>query len=122
MMGAVAKIPVIDIAGGGDQTKVARELVDAAVEHGFIYIKSTGVDFPPEAIEDAFNMVLLFSSRPQQHSMLTLSQSRKLFAAPVEDKARCKIQQNNRGWAGMQVETLDPKTQRVSQVVEVGFI
>lgn len=99
-MGVVAKIPIIDISGGGEQLEVARELVDAAVEHGFIYIKNTGEDFPVEVIQNAFNM------------------SKKLFGAPVEDKARCKIQQNNRGWAGMQVETLDPKAQRVGDFKE----
>lgn len=56
-MGVVAKIPIIDISGGGEQLEVARELVDAAVEHGFIYIKSTGEDFPVEVIQNAFNMV-----------------------------------------------------------------
>lgn len=56
-MAKVAKIPVIDISGGGDQTQVARELVEAAIEHGFIYIKNTGRDIPVEAIESAFGMV-----------------------------------------------------------------
>lgn len=56
-MGAVAKIPIIDISGGGDQAQVARDLVDAAVEYGFIYIKSTGIDFPVDVLEDAFDMV-----------------------------------------------------------------
>ena len=78
-MAAVAKIPVIDISGGGDQTKVARELVDAAVEHGFIYIKSTGVDFPPEAIEDAFNMVLTQEQIFEQEAFTDLSPVKDTF-------------------------------------------
>ena len=53
-----AKIPVIDIsAEGKEQAQVARDLVEAAVEHGFIYVKNTGKDIPVEAIENAFNMV-----------------------------------------------------------------
>lgn len=37
-----------------------------------------------------------------------------LFQAPLEEKQRCAIQPNNRGWSGMHIETLDPKNQRVS--------
>ena len=58
-MTEVAKIPVIDIAAGGEeQSKVAKELVEAAIEHGFIYIKNTGQDIPLQAVESAFNIVL----------------------------------------------------------------
>lgn len=52
-----AAIPVIDISGDGDQEQVARELVDAAVRHGFVYIRSTGKDIPAQAIDDAFSLV-----------------------------------------------------------------
>jgi isopenicillin N synthase-like dioxygenase len=57
-MATAAKIPVIDIAAEGDhQAQVAKELVEAAVEHGFIYIKNSGKDIPVAAIENAFSMV-----------------------------------------------------------------
>lgn len=56
-MAKVAKIPVIDLSGE-DQTQVAKELVEAAIEHGFIYIKNTGQDIPIEAIDGAFEMVM----------------------------------------------------------------
>jgi hypothetical protein len=56
-MAEVAKIPVIDISGDGDQTQVAKELVEAAIEHGFVYIKNTGKDIPVDAIDGAFEMV-----------------------------------------------------------------
>jgi isopenicillin N synthase-like dioxygenase len=55
-MAQVAKIPVIDISGD-DQTQVAKDLVEAAIEHGFVYIKNTGKDLPVEAIDGAFEMV-----------------------------------------------------------------
>lgn len=101
-MAKVAKIPVIDVAAaaGEDQAQVAKDLVEAAIEHGFIYIKNTGKDIPVDVIEDAFNL------------------SRKLFAAPLEEKQQCKIQLNNRGWSAMQYETLDPKNQRVGDYKE----
>nr|XP_003649066.1 uncharacterized protein THITE_120638 [Thermothielavioides terrestris NRRL 8126]AEO62730.1 hypothetical protein THITE_120638 [Thermothielavioides terrestris NRRL 8126] len=99
-MAHVAKIPVIDVSGDGDQAQVARELVDAAVEHGFVYIRNTGKDIPVEAIDAAFEM------------------SRRLFDAPLSEKQACTIQQNNRGWSAMNYETLDPANQRVGDFKE----
>jgi isopenicillin N synthase-like dioxygenase len=61
-MAEVAKIPVIDISGDGDQTRVAKELVEAAIEHGFVYIKNTGKDIPVDAIDGAFEMVIMHAS------------------------------------------------------------
>lgn len=58
-MASAAKIPVIDISatGGEDQLRVAKELVDAAVEHGFVYIKNTGADISADAVDSAFALV-----------------------------------------------------------------
>ncbi|KJZ71771.1 hypothetical protein HIM_08856 [Hirsutella minnesotensis 3608] len=86
-----AAIPIIDLAG--DQADVARQLVAAAQDHGFIYIRNLGDDVTPRDIDQAFAL------------------SRKLFDAPAEEKQKCAIQ-NNRGWAGMHVEALDPKNQK----------
>ena len=55
-MANVAKIPVIDISGA-DQKAIARDLVEAAIEHGFVYIKNLGHDIPIEAVENAFQLV-----------------------------------------------------------------
>ncbi|KAI5924366.1 2OG-Fe(II) oxygenase superfamily protein [Camillea tinctor] len=102
-MSGIAAIPVIDIsAEGTDEAQIAKELVDAAVEYGFVYVKNTGRDISVEQVENAFNV------------------SRALFSSPLEDKQRCKIEKNNRGWSGMHTETLDPKTQRVGDFKE-GF-
>jgi isopenicillin N synthase-like dioxygenase len=57
-MANVAKIPVIDISGS-EQKDVARDLVEAAIEHGFVYIKNWGHDIPIEAVENAFQLVYL---------------------------------------------------------------
>ncbi|CAK7197675.1 hypothetical protein SEUCBS139899_000323 [Sporothrix eucalyptigena] len=101
---SAAPIPVIDLTGadegGAAREAVARELVEAAVEHGFVYIRNTGLDIPAAAVNGAFDI------------------SRKLFKLPAESKEPCKIQKNNRGWTGMHVETLDPKTQRVGDTKE----
>ncbi|KAI0969686.1 hypothetical protein F4678DRAFT_437914 [Xylaria arbuscula] len=103
-MTRTASIPIIDISSeqGADFARVAKELVDAAVEHGFVYIKNTGKDISYSQIEHAFDV------------------SRTLFQSSLEDKERCKMEKNNLGWSGMHTETLDPKTQRVGDFKE-GF-
>jgi len=55
-MATAAKIPVIDLSGD-DQAQVAKDLVEAAIEHGFVYIKNIGNDIPLEAIDGAFALV-----------------------------------------------------------------
>lgn len=52
-----ANIPLIDLAGG-DQLEVARQLVDAAAEQGFIYIKNRGQDISVEDIDSIFDLVI----------------------------------------------------------------
>lgn len=55
-MTKAATLPVIDIsAKGADQAQVAKELVDAAIDYGFVYIKSQ--DISAEQIDNAFNLV-----------------------------------------------------------------
>ncbi|KAF5024886.1 hypothetical protein F66182_3044 [Fusarium sp. NRRL 66182] len=79
-----ANIPIIDVyAPGVDQKEVAKQLVDAAENHGFIYIRNLGRDMPAADIDGAFDLV------------------RKTFECPVEEKQRCTIQTNNRGWLGI---------------------
>lgn len=101
-MASAAKIPLIDISATGDdaQLNVAKELVDAAVTHGFVYIRNTGADIPPDAVDRAFDL------------------GKKIFDAPLEEKVKCTIQKNNRGWGGMKYETLDPKNQKVGDLKE----
>ncbi|KAI1501096.1 2OG-Fe(II) oxygenase superfamily protein [Biscogniauxia marginata] len=100
-MAGAATIPIIDIsAEGTDQAQVAKELVDAAAEYGFVYVRNTGQDIPAEQVEKAFTV------------------SRILFGSPLEDKQRCKIGRNNQGWSGMHTETLDPETQRMGDLKE----
>ncbi|CAI4213927.1 unnamed protein product [Parascedosporium putredinis] len=90
---ATAPIPVIDLAAAGkSEQEIAKELCDAAIEHGFIYIRSEGVDVSVEAVDRAFE--ILFTE------------------TPAEEMEKCRIQKNNRGWSGIRSETLDPKTQR----------
>lgn len=57
-MAGTATIPIIDIsAEGADQIQVAKELVDAAVEYGFVYVRNAGRDISTEQIENAFGLV-----------------------------------------------------------------
>ncbi|KAI0138832.1 hypothetical protein BJ166DRAFT_544075 [Pestalotiopsis sp. NC0098] len=101
-MSEAANIPIIDISADRvDEVEIAKALVDAAAEYGFVYIRNTGKDISAEQVQGAFDL------------------SRKLFLeTPVEEKQKCSIQKNNRGWSGMHTETLDPKTQRVGDFKE----
>ncbi len=57
-MARAASIPIIDVSGEqGDPASIARELVDAAAEHGFVYIRNTGQDLSPAQVEQAFDIV-----------------------------------------------------------------
>jgi hypothetical protein len=57
-MPGAAAIPIIDIsADGADELEVAKALVDAAAEHGFVYIKNSGKDISAKQIEHAFSVV-----------------------------------------------------------------
>ncbi|KAF4120444.1 Isopenicillin N synthase [Geosmithia morbida] len=97
-MSVSADIPIIDLSGPQDD--VARQLVDAAEKHGFIYIRNLGKDIGPDAIDEAFEL------------------SEKIFDSPLEEKQRCTIQTNNRGWSAMHSETLDPSSQKVGDYKE----
>ena len=55
-MTSTAQIPIIDIASN-DDAKLADKLVEAAIEHGFIYVKNLGHDISPAQIEGAFSVV-----------------------------------------------------------------
>ncbi|KAG5950944.1 hypothetical protein E4U53_004131 [Claviceps sorghi] len=93
-----ADIPLIDLSG--DPAIVANQLVDAAAEHGFIYIRNLGHDISPASVDEAFAL------------------GKKLLDAPLAEKQACSIQTNNRGWTSMHAETLDPKNQTVGDFKE----
>ncbi|KAI0129133.1 hypothetical protein BJ170DRAFT_682917 [Xylariales sp. AK1849] len=96
-MSEAAKIPLVDIAAEGvDESDIARELVDAACTFGFVYIKNTGKHIPVDQLCNVWEI------------------SKTLFRSPLEEKQRCTIGKNNRGWTGMHAETLDPKLQKAS--------
>ncbi|KAG5974028.1 hypothetical protein E4U56_005012 [Claviceps arundinis] len=91
-------IPLIDLSG--DPSTVASQLVNAAAEHGFIYIRNQGHDIPAGSVDEAFEL------------------GKKLLDAPLAEKQGCSIQTNNRGWTGMHTEMLDPKNQKVGDFKE----
>ncbi|KAL5604139.1 hypothetical protein BROUX41_002126 [Berkeleyomyces rouxiae] len=104
MSSSLANIPIIDIgADGVSEASIGKALVDAAAEHGFIYIKNTGQVMAVDRIQKTFDI------------------SKTLFKeTPLDEKKQCTIQTNNRGWSGMQSERLDPKNQKVGDFKE-GF-
>ncbi|RCI16968.1 hypothetical protein L249_2069 [Ophiocordyceps polyrhachis-furcata BCC 54312] len=115
-MTSAAPIPVIDLAA--DQALVARQLVAAAEDHGFIYIRNLGLDIPTPDIDRAFALASLLPGIPSirlfplPDRIFDRHQCEKLFAAPLEEKRRCLIHRN-RGWSGMHTETLDPSKQKI---------
>lgn len=53
-----ARIPVVDICSKeSSESDIAQELLEAAIDNGFVYIKNTGRDIPIEAIEHLFGYV-----------------------------------------------------------------
>ena len=86
------RLPVIDISEF--TVKVGKQLLDAAIEFGFLYIDTTGSGFTEVMVDREFEL------------------SRRFFALPESEKGACRIDETNRGWTGMHGEILDPKLQR----------
>jgi hypothetical protein len=87
-MPEAAAIPIIDIsAEDADELEVAKALVDAAAEYGFVYIKNTGKDISVKQVQDAFNIV---SVQPKSWGFVDLLSSLPIFLpAPLEADAMC---------------------------------
>ncbi|KAF1933266.1 Clavaminate synthase-like protein [Didymella exigua CBS 183.55] len=90
-------IPVIDISNPSDE--IARQVLDAASTHGFLFIKNDGVTIPPQDIDDMFKASKDFFSRSEEH---------KSEYAIHSDQAGGI----NRGWVKMAGEALDPEGQK----------
>lgn len=89
-------IPVIDISEPSEQT--ARELLDAATDYGFVFIKSKDVGFNADVIDHMFALVCQCPSNTHSCSSEIPSngganpiQSRKFFHSPEEEKEPCRI-------------------------------
>ncbi|KAF3037247.1 hypothetical protein E8E12_006697 [Didymella heteroderae] len=90
-------IPVIDISNPSND--VARQVLEAASTHGFLFIKNDGVTITPQDIDDMFKLSRDFFSRNDEH---------KAEYAIHSDKAGGI----NRGWVKMAGESLDPEGQQ----------
>ncbi|KAF2148234.1 Clavaminate synthase-like protein [Myriangium duriaei CBS 260.36] len=93
----MADIPIIDISEANRHA--ARQLLEAATDNGFVFIKpnnTTGIS--ASEIDDMFDL------------------SKAFFACPTAVKSECAINSaasgKNRGWLGMHGETLDPAKQK----------
>ncbi|GLA79119.1 hypothetical protein AtubIFM55763_002039 [Aspergillus tubingensis] len=98
-VGPPIDLPVLDISNPLDP-EAGKALLAAATKYGFLYVDSRGTDFTAAEVDHAFEL------------------SKKFFASPVEEKAACRIEPNNRGWSGMHSETLDPEHQRTGDFKE----
>jgi isopenicillin N synthase-like dioxygenase len=56
------QIPVVDISDPDAEDRIAAELVNAAIVHGFVYIRNRGIDIPIDAVDEAFALVIRLPS------------------------------------------------------------
>ena len=87
------QIPVIDLTANIES--LGKDVVDAAEQYGFVFIRNQTQGISAEAIERAFDLVWppvrwLLVSR----SNVSGNQSRTLFRSPREEKEKCSISSN----------------------------
>ncbi|KAM5448404.1 hypothetical protein MaudCBS49596_005494 [Microsporum audouinii] len=85
------QLPVIDISN--TTAAVGKEVIDAAIRYGFLYIDTASSCFSKEEIDSTFKM------------------AEEFFASPIEQKKKVEIKEDNMGWTAMHKETLDPEHQ-----------
>ncbi|KAI5304170.1 hypothetical protein KEM55_000186 [Ascosphaera atra] len=89
---SAVELPVIDISQATPEA--GKEMLNAAIEYGFLYVDSTSTEFSKKTVDEMFDL------------------SRRFFKeTPFAVKDRFRIGGNNRGWSGMHSETLDPEHQ-----------
>ncbi|EED22027.1 oxidoreductase, 2OG-Fe(II) oxygenase family, putative [Talaromyces stipitatus ATCC 10500] len=92
-MASPIQLPIIDISDPLNPA-VGKDMLDAAIKYGFFYVHGKGSDFSAAEVDSTFDL------------------SKKFFALPNEEKEKCRIRTDNRGWSGMHSEILDPEHQR----------
>ncbi|KAH8683829.1 oxidoreductase [Ilyonectria robusta] len=105
-----AEIPVLDISSlKDDDPQTAESLVAAFVRHGFVYIRSLEKDIATGDINQAFAISKEFFDSPAAEKAKTPLKDAS-YALMTEMGERANTWQN-KGWGGVQSETLDPKLQ-----------
>ncbi|KAH0602670.1 uncharacterized protein H6S33_008320 [Morchella sextelata] len=87
-------MPIVSLISLQDSSECASNLLEAAQTLGFVYITSEGSNISTEKIDRMFQL------------------SKKFFSSPREEKEKCRISADNKGWSSMHSETLDPQNQR----------
>jgi isopenicillin N synthase-like dioxygenase len=93
------QLPVVDISEVS--VEASKRVLDAAVQHGFLYIDPRGTGFTEDMVNREFDF------------------SRQLFALPTAEKQMFQMNEINQGWNGMHGEILDPQVQRKGDFKEV---
>ncbi|KIV89854.1 hypothetical protein PV10_07222 [Exophiala mesophila] len=83
-------LPIINISNLTPET--GKQVLEAAVRHGFLYVDPTGTKLTQDLVDREFDL------------------SKQFFDLSTLEKQPYRIN-DNRGWAGMKVEALDPKAQ-----------
>jgi isopenicillin N synthase-like dioxygenase len=99
------RIPVVDLSP--HNADAASQLLDAAIQYGFVFIENDEYGISPKEIEQLFSL------------------AKDFFASPVSVKDEVAIGSNkagkNHGWLSRGVEKLDPGTQKRADVKEYAF-
>ena len=66
--GHLPQLPIIDISKSDRDTQA--KLIDAAATYGFVYIKSTGLEFSREIMDQIFDLVCSVLSFPYFYHQL----------------------------------------------------
>ena len=86
-------IPVIDISKSNEQTGC--DLVDAVVQYGFVFIKSSGPGLDAETIKQMFYIVSSDSASDRDVSTtLMCLKSQQFFQCPQEEKQKFRMEKN----------------------------
>ncbi|MCJ1271091.1 hypothetical protein MMC22_010990 [Lobaria immixta] len=86
----VEHLPAIDVSEIDSRT--GDQILEAASKWGFLYIRNHG--FTAEVLERAFDL------------------SRQFFKSPREEKQKCAIGPDDKGWSAPYSEVLDPEIQQ----------
>ena len=73
MGGSQLQIPLVDLSHP-NRAQVGEHLLGAAVDYGFVYIKSSGIDFTADTIDDLFGVVGQMTSSKNARLIVQRSQ------------------------------------------------
>eukprot|EP00455_Lapot_gusevi_P000139 TRINITY_DN10059_c0_g1_i3.p1 TRINITY_DN10059_c0_g1~~TRINITY_DN10059_c0_g1_i3.p1 ORF type:complete len:365 (-),score=45.14 TRINITY_DN10059_c0_g1_i3:41-1135(-) len=96
-----SSVPIVKLHSG-DEVATAKQIRKALSDSGFLYVSNHGI--PATQIQHVF------------------SASRQFFELPLEEKMKCQVDQNGRGYTVPYCETLAPELQTMGDTKEGFYI